>query len=224
MIDMNHNGDKTNVINIRGLKIFLKFQTFIMMQAFMMNAFPKYKMDSIDKPNGFNEDPERANRMVVQLNILNSLICFLNKPGQDSILFKGDITIDMVQESIKKAKQAIEELQQQRPRSVRHSQELFPEYNGEYMVMPQEQQDDLQQNGSSTEDSSEKHEAEEEAQAQFNRIYDQKITMKNFTSFICSLEHLDGPTSFVQLKKREMMRPVDITFENKYLLKPENDS
>ena len=70
----------------------------------MMNAFPSYKMDSVDKPNGFNEDPERANRMVMQLNISNSLICFLNKQGQDSILFKGDITIDMVQESIKRAK------------------------------------------------------------------------------------------------------------------------
>ena len=62
---MYHNGDKTNIINIRGLKIFLKFQTFIMIQAFMMNGFPSYKMDSVDKPNGFNEDPERANRMVV---------------------------------------------------------------------------------------------------------------------------------------------------------------
>lgn len=67
-----------------------------MMQAFMSNAFPSYKMDSLDKPNGFNEDPERANRMVVSLSITNSLICFLNKPGQDSIIFKGDITIDMV--------------------------------------------------------------------------------------------------------------------------------
>ena len=45
--------------------------------------------------------------------------------------------------------------------------------------------------------------------------------MKQFTSFICSLEHLDGPTQFEQLKKREMMKPVDITFENKYLLKRE---
>ena len=58
-------GDKTNTIEISGLKIFVKFQTFILLQAFFMNAFPAYQMDSKDKPNGFNEDPERANRMVV---------------------------------------------------------------------------------------------------------------------------------------------------------------
>ena len=78
-------GDKTNSIDIVGLKIFVKFQTFILLQSFFMNAFPSYKMDSIDKPNGFNEDPERQNTMVVQFNIKSSLICFLNKPGQDSI-------------------------------------------------------------------------------------------------------------------------------------------
>lgn len=71
-------GDKLNVVEINGLKIFVKFQTFILLQSFFMNAFPSYKMDSLDKPNGFNEDPERPNKMVVQLNITNSLICFLN--------------------------------------------------------------------------------------------------------------------------------------------------
>ena len=54
-------GDKTNAVDIDGIKIFIKFQTFILMQAFFMNAFPSYKMDSVDKPNGFNEDPERQN-------------------------------------------------------------------------------------------------------------------------------------------------------------------
>ena len=48
--------------------------------------------------------------------------------------------------------------------------------------------------------------------------------MRNLTSFICSLEHLDGSLSFEQLKKREMMNPVDITFENKYLLRRERDT
>ena len=52
-------GDKLNNVDIDGLKIFVKFQTFILLQAFFMNAFPSYKMDSVDKPNGFNEDPER---------------------------------------------------------------------------------------------------------------------------------------------------------------------
>ena len=54
-------GDKTNIMDILGIKMFLKFQTFIMLRSFFMNAFPSYKMDSRDKPNGFNEDPERAN-------------------------------------------------------------------------------------------------------------------------------------------------------------------
>ena len=58
-------GDKTNSIDVRGLKFFIKFQTFILLQAFFMNAFPSYKQDSVDKPVGFNEDPERANTFVV---------------------------------------------------------------------------------------------------------------------------------------------------------------
>ena len=122
-------GDKTNTVDIDGLKIFVKFQTFILLQAFFMNAFPSYKMDSVDKPNGFNEDPERQNQMVVQLNIFNSLICFLNKRGQDSICCQGDITIDMVQESIRRSKekyqQEIENLVY-RPRQ-NPQRGLFPE-------------------------------------------------------------------------------------------------
>lgn len=54
-------GDKNNTITIVGLKIFMKFQTFILLQSFFMNAFPSYNIDSQDKPNGYNEDPERAN-------------------------------------------------------------------------------------------------------------------------------------------------------------------
>ena len=46
-----------------------------------MNAFPNYNLESRDRPNGYNEDPERANTMRVSLNILDSLICLLNKPG-----------------------------------------------------------------------------------------------------------------------------------------------
>ena len=30
-----------------------------------MNAFPSYEQDSVDKPVGFDEDPERANTFVV---------------------------------------------------------------------------------------------------------------------------------------------------------------
>ena len=46
-----------------------------------MNAFPQYQQDSVDKPVGFDEDPERANTFVVVFNIKDSLICFLNKAG-----------------------------------------------------------------------------------------------------------------------------------------------
>ena len=54
----------------------------------------------------------------------------------------------------------------------------------------------------STNDSSDKQEQQEEAVAQINRIYFQKMTVKNFTPFICKLEHLDGSQSFEEVKKR----------------------
>ena len=147
-------GDKTNFIDITSLKIFLKFQTFILLQAFFMNAFPSYKMDSLDKPNGHNEDPERQNTMVVQLNIRDSLICLLNKPGQDSICCQGDITIDMIQESIKRAKEKYEDAM--RPR-VGSGQSIFPELAEDFTGRPNEAEDELNNEyGNSTEDSSDK--------------------------------------------------------------------
>ena len=127
-------GDKTNTVDIEGLKIFMKLQTFILLQAFFINAFPSYNLESRDKPNGYNEDPERANTMRVSLNIIDSLICFLNKPGQDSICCQANITIDMIQESIKRQKEIyrreIENLQNSR--RAASGENLFPEMIVDY--------------------------------------------------------------------------------------------
>ena len=54
-------GNKLNKIRVMGMKIFLKPQTFVLLHNFRTNAYPIYKMDSRDKPNGFNADPEQAN-------------------------------------------------------------------------------------------------------------------------------------------------------------------
>lgn len=55
--------------------------------------------------------------------------------------------------------------------------------------------------------------------AQINRIYFQKIAVKNLTPFICQLEQLNGQQTFQQVKKRQMMNPVDLAFESQYKLK-----
>jgi hypothetical protein len=75
------NGDKYHTFDIKGLKIFLKMQLFILVQHYFMNAFPVYTENSKDKPNGFNADPERDNLMFMTLNLERSLICLLNQPG-----------------------------------------------------------------------------------------------------------------------------------------------
>lgn len=72
--------------------------------------------------------------MVMQFNIFNSLICFLNKPGKESICCQGNITIDMVQESISRCKekyrQEIENLLYRPSRSS--SANLFPEMAADF--------------------------------------------------------------------------------------------
>lgn len=47
------------------------------------------------------------------------------------------------------------------------------------------------------------------------------MMVKDFTPFICKLDHLDGSQSFAGVKKRQMMNPVYFEFENKYNLKHE---
>lgn len=50
----------------------------MMLQSFFMNAFPYYTTDSIDKPAGFNDDPEKGAKMDTTVKIRDSLICFYN--------------------------------------------------------------------------------------------------------------------------------------------------
>lgn len=45
--------------------------------------------------------------------------------------------------------------------------------------------------------------------------------MTNFTPFICKLEHLNGLQTFSQMKKRQMMQPMNIVLVNFYKLKHE---
>lgn len=48
--------------------------------------------------------------MIVIFDIIDSLICFINKPGSDSICCQGNIKVEMLQESIKKIKKQYTEL------------------------------------------------------------------------------------------------------------------
>jgi len=66
-----------------------------MVKAFFMNSFPKYTIDSKDKPLGYNDDPEKAPKMKTKTMIRNSLICFYNRPGYKSIACEGSIDFEM---------------------------------------------------------------------------------------------------------------------------------
>ena len=114
------NFDKYNEIEINGLKIFVKLQLFILLKAFFMNAFPVYSESSIDKPAGFNADPERSNLNAVNIKILNSLICFLNRPNFKSIACQGDIEVELSQENIKLKKEKIQNLIEQLGKERKH--------------------------------------------------------------------------------------------------------
>ena len=92
---MKATGEKKIVINITGLKIFLKMPLFIMVQGYFNNAWPKYQADDVDKPLGFvGNDPDNTSRMIMSLKIHKSLICFLSRPGLKSIACQGEILFE----------------------------------------------------------------------------------------------------------------------------------
>jgi hypothetical protein len=70
-----------------------------------MSAFPKYDENSTDKPTGFTSDPEKVAKMSFSIEIVDSLICLLNRPGFKSIACQGNVFFEMTNEclGIKKA-------------------------------------------------------------------------------------------------------------------------
>ena len=190
------NYDKYNEIEINGLKIFVKLQLFILLKAFFMNAFPVYHESSKDKPAGFNADPERSNLNAVNLKILNSLICLLNRPNYKSIACQGDIEIELSQENIKLKKEKIQNLNAQlvRERRTRRASTRNP---SALTNVPDDYEST--QGGDSSEYDDDY--ANEDAIDQVSRVYLTKINVTNFTPFICSISHLDGQ-SFQNIKKR----------------------
>jgi hypothetical protein len=103
----------------------------MMVKAFFMNSFPKYTKDSKDKPLGFNDDPEKAPKMISKTKIRNSLICFYNRPGYKSIACEGSIDFDMHRGCIVKKKQKIEKRIQEKERrqSIRQERDAKEKEN-----------------------------------------------------------------------------------------------
>jgi len=93
-------GDKHIYLRIEGLKIFTKLQLFIRIQTFFMTAFPEYDESSLDKPKGFTTDPDRVPKMTFICDIVDSLICLLNRPGFQSIACQGNVQFEMTDECI----------------------------------------------------------------------------------------------------------------------------
>lgn len=105
-------GDKYIDMRIEGLKIFTKLQLFILLQTFFANAFPKYNENSVDKPTGFTTDPDKVPKMSFVIDIADSLICLLNRPGFKSIACKGDIHFEQTTECIGSKKISFEKAHQ----------------------------------------------------------------------------------------------------------------
>ena len=75
-----------------------------MVYFYFMNSFPVYDMNSIDKPNFFNVDPEDSARMDFEITIEDSLICLQNKPGYKTVACEGKITFKFRTERVKDKK------------------------------------------------------------------------------------------------------------------------
>jgi len=99
-MNMMPNGDKYINLRIECLKIFTKLQLFIKLQTFFTTAFPKYDENSLDKPTGFTTDPDLSPKMSIRVEIVDSLICLLNRPGFKSIACQGNIFFEQTNECI----------------------------------------------------------------------------------------------------------------------------
>ena len=107
--------------------------------------------------------------MTLNVDITDSLICFINKPGSDSICCQGNISVDLLSENIKKIKQNYEDL----------------------VFDPGQPSENNSAGGHSTNDSS-----DQTVEAQIGPIWSRQIIVSNFTPFICKLEQLDGLQAF----------------------------
>ena len=65
-----------------------------------MTAWPKYNEDSLDKPIGFTTDPDKVAKTSFIVEIVDSLICLLNKPGFKSIACQGNVYYEMTTENV----------------------------------------------------------------------------------------------------------------------------
>lgn len=71
-----------------------------------MTAWPKYDETSHDKPIGFTTDEDKSPKMEIVVEVVDSLICLLNRPGFKSIACQGDIYFANTYECIGAKKQA----------------------------------------------------------------------------------------------------------------------
>jgi len=63
-------------IEIQGLRITIKPHILMMVYYFMLNSFPEYDENSIDKPSYYDFDPEAAPKLEIRIDTKESLLVF----------------------------------------------------------------------------------------------------------------------------------------------------
>jgi hypothetical protein len=90
------NGENSITVEIKGLKITIKPHVLMMIYYFMLQSFPTYEEDSVDKPSYIDFDPECAPLMEFATETKDCLILFQNRPGLKILACNGKITFSML--------------------------------------------------------------------------------------------------------------------------------
>lgn len=75
-MEMRPNGEKSINVEVKGLRIIIKPHVLMMVYYFMLNSFPAYDENSLDKPSYIDFDPECAPAMDFSTETKGCLIVF----------------------------------------------------------------------------------------------------------------------------------------------------
>lgn len=111
-IEFMDNGDRVLNVNIGKHKMFVQLYFLMLLSHFFINGFPNYK-NSLEQPNECTsfystyidiEDPEKKPKAVYKLVLSDTLFLLPSEDVNNTLVLKGELTIDYLSECISRVK------------------------------------------------------------------------------------------------------------------------
>lgn len=188
--------EKSYILTLTGLKIFIRLDSILLLKQFFIEGFPYYDENDKDLPNAYDSNEENVPEMRVYLEIKNPLLCVLTdnmlNSEQDLICLTSEIVCGYRRSKISQVKKRLKDYYKELSSLRVH-----------------------------VDDNDERRKLDNAIINDKSDIYSLTVSLFEINPFICKLKDVmnnDNDAKFNKIQKRKIMENFMLNYDSKTLM------